>query len=98
MAKQVAWTNKASKERLNILEYWLEKTGNNKYSSRIDIKLRETIRNIQDNNYLGKQTDYKNTRVTVVGHYLLFYRITSDVIEIVTIFDSRQNPDKLKVD
>jgi len=69
MAKQIVWSDKASNERLNILEYWLEKTGNNKYSRKIDIKLRETIRNIQDNNYLGKQTDHKNTRVTVVGHY-----------------------------
>jgi plasmid stabilization system protein ParE len=39
----------------------------------------------------GKKTDYKNIRIKIVSHYLIFYRIQEKYIEVVRIWDSRRD-------
>jgi toxin YoeB len=92
MAKRVIWTKKAVNERIEIIKYWIDKTGSNNYSRKLETKFRETIRNISDNNYLGKATDIEGVRLSIVSHYLLFYEVCQNHIEILTLFDSRRNP------
>ncbi len=95
MAKRVVWSKRAASEKRTILTFWFKKNGNKTYSGKLNIKFRETLRIISDYNYLGKSTEYKDIRVTIVESYLIFYRSLETQIEIVTIFDSRRNPDNL---
>lgn len=97
MAKRVIWSKKAAEERLEIIKYWIDKTGNNKYSRKLETKFRETIRNISDNNYLGKATDIEGVRLSIVNNYLLFYKTKQEHIEVLTLFDSRRNPSEIKL-
>jgi hypothetical protein len=46
--------------------------------------------------YLGKPTDFKNVRVSLVNHYSLFYKVETKVIIIVGIWDNRRNPEDLR--
>jgi len=36
-------------------------------------------------------------RRVVVGHYKVIYQVVEDVVRIVDVFDSRQDPERMKV-
>ena len=97
MAKRIIWTLEAAKERRDILEFWIKKTGNKNYSKKLAVEFRETIKYIAKNNYMGRATDEKEIRVTICGNYLLFYEFTHEVIKMVCIWDSRRNPEKSRI-
>ena len=96
MAKRVIWSLRAKSERREILEYWFKRNGNKNYSRKLARELRETIDYIAQNNYLGRATDEINIRVTVCRYYQIFYEITEENLEILSVWDSRRNPDDLK--
>ena len=95
MAKRIVWTFKAIQMRQEILDYWFQRTGNRKYSRKLARQFQETILYISKNEYLGRSTNIPDVRIAVSGHYLVVYKVFDDFIEIYTIFDSRQDPDKL---
>ncbi len=45
--------------------------------------------------FSGKRTDYTNVKVKIVRDYKVFYDEAETAIEILTIWDTRQDPDKL---
>ncbi|KAA9325211.1 type II toxin-antitoxin system RelE/ParE family toxin [Adhaeribacter soli] len=98
MAKRIIWSKEAKQDRREILEFWFQRTGNKKYSRKLAKQFAETIRFISQHNYLGRAVDEENVRVSVCGHNLIFYRVTNNLLEIVSLFDSRQDPDKLMFD
>jgi plasmid stabilization system protein ParE len=57
--------------------------------------LRKAIRLISKHPLIGIQSDVENTRALVDGDYTFFYQISEENIRIITIWDSRQNPDNL---
>lgn len=94
MAKRIVWSIQARADRQNILEYWFKRTGNKKYSLKLALQFRETIRLISLYNYLGRPTSIENIRVCVLGDYLLFYKLSERLLEVVAIFDNRRDPAK----
>jgi hypothetical protein len=40
-------------------------------------------------------TTKQDVRGIIIGDYTLFYKVSSDVIEITTVWDNRQNPNKI---
>jgi len=46
---------------------------------------------------MGKSTSLKSIRMYIIKDYLMFYEILESRILILTIWDSRQNPVKLKL-
>ncbi|MCW5903441.1 MAG: hypothetical protein KIT30_13305 [Cyclobacteriaceae bacterium] len=46
---------------------------------------------------MGTPTDYQDLKVKIVRNYKLFYRDTSNRIEIIRVWDTRQNPKDLKL-
>ena len=57
---------------------------------------KESIKIITDFPEIGKLTDQANTRIKIVKDYLIIYEETETQILILTIWDSRQDPGKLK--
>ena len=97
MAKRVIWSLRAKEERREILEYWVERTGDKTYSRKLARAFREKIKFITRNNYAGTATDIENVRVTVCGNYLLFYEVDNEFIKILSVWDGRRNPDDLNL-
>ncbi len=97
MAKRIVWSERAGNEKKEILQYWYKRNGNKIYSNRLNQKFKSTVKHISKHNYLGKATDIENVRVTVCLHYLIIYEITSLTIEVLTIFDTRRDPNELKI-
>lgn len=80
-----------------ILTYWFERTGNKKYSQKLAYQFRETVKYVATYNYLGRATDTENVRVAVSGNYLIFYKLSDELVEVITVFDNRRNPEDLKI-
>ena len=96
MVKQVVWSLRAQNDRKKILNYWRLRNKSNTYSKKLNQLFKNSIQIIKDFPLIGKSTDDPNTRIKIVKDYLLFYEETETQILILTIWDSRQDPDKLK--
>jgi toxin YoeB len=96
MAKQVVWSLRAQAERKQILDYWRHRNKSNTYSKKLNQLLKESVKIISDFPQVGKSTDDPNTRIKIVKDYLIIYEETQTQIFILTIWDSRQDPEKLK--
>ena len=96
MVKQVVWSLRAQNDRKEILNYWRLRNKSSTYSKKLNQLFKNSIQIIKDFPQIGKSTDDPNTRIKIVKDYLLFYEETETQILILTIWDSRQDPDKLK--
>lgn len=96
MAQRIAWTLQAKDDRREILAYWFKRTGHKEYSRKLAYQFRETVKYIAVHSYLGRATDIENVRVAVSGNYLIFYKLSDELVEVITVFDSRRNPEDIK--
>ncbi len=80
-----------------LLEEWNLKT-RDKFISKLNDKIEQTSKQPDS---CPKSSEFKNLyKCVVTKQTTFFYRIIAErkEIEIITIFDARQNPDKLKKD
>ena len=96
MAKEIIWTAKAQNDRKAIFEYWINRNKSNYYSIKLNFLFEEAVLIISNFPAIGKPTSDRNVRIKIIRDYLMFYQVSNDKIIILTIWDSRQNPDKLK--
>jgi toxin YoeB len=93
MVKQIIWSKLALQDRRNILEYWIKRNKSNSYSRKLNQIFIETADLISKHPKIGKQTELAGIRYKVVRDYLFTYRETKKHIEVLTIWDSRQDPE-----
>jgi toxin YoeB len=91
MVKQIIWSPRAQSDRLNILEYWFNRNKSKNYSRHLNQIFIESTQIIRKYPYIGKQTDIENVRIKIIKDYLMTYKISENYIEILTIWDSRQD-------
>jgi plasmid stabilization system protein ParE len=95
--KKITWSPNAKLDLYRILDFFYQRNGNSIYSRRIYSRLHKTINLLATQSFLGKPTDYDKIRVLVYSEYLIFYEVLSDHIYILKVWDSRRNPDDLKM-
>lgn len=98
MAKKIVWTQTAIQDRIRIYQYWIEKNKSNLFSEKLERLFNESVILLSEFPEIGTQTDFQDVRVKVIRNYKLFYQFTSDSIQIIRVWDSRQNPDNLKLE
>ena len=96
MVKQVIWTKLAHENRKSILEYWTDRNKSNVYSKRLNQLFESTTELISKYPQIGKKTEMADVRVKIIKEYSLTYRENNTSIEILTIWDQRQDPDNFK--
>ena len=97
MAKrEVIWSLRAKNDRIKILEFWIENNKSVEYSRKLNTLFIDAVKFISEYPTVGKLTEDKKTRVKIVRDYLIIYEVHKSVIIILTIFDSRRNPESLK--
>ena len=94
MAKQIVWSKLALQDRYSILDYWIKRNRSASYSKKLNQIFMDTADLISKHPKIGKQTELAGIRYKIVRDYLFTYRETPDYIEILTIWDSRQDPVK----
>src|SRR5258706_6533865 len=92
MAKEIVWTETAVRDRLRIYQFWLSHNQSQIYSDKLEKLFNESAKLIAEFPEIGANTDSKDVRVKVVGNYKLFYKSGEGQIEIIRIWDTRQNP------
>ena len=97
MAKEIIWTPQAANDRWSILEYFIKRNKSNTYSIKLDNEFREAIEQISRDPRSGLPTD-RDARKYLMGkgNYYIIYRETLTSINILRIWDNRQDPERLK--
>ena len=95
MALIVRWTPKAAQWLNNQVDYW-EDNDMEATAKRFSKDLVKKVALIAEQSEVGRPTSaFKKIRfVTIDKRYRLFYRIKSSDINILTFFDTKQNPAK----
>ncbi len=96
MAKRnVIWTRTADIQFVGILEYWLKRNKSNTYSKKLVKLVSERTKQIAENPFIYKSTDFKDTRVASLGNFSIYYKYIDEQIIISAFWDNRQDPKKL---
>ncbi len=93
MAKRITWSQRAHRDRKEILLYWKEHNQSSAYSRRLNTLIKKTVELIASHPNIGRKTDIENVRVKLIRDYLIFYESDEENIFILSIWDNRRNPE-----
>ncbi len=97
MAKKIEWTLTSIQDRIQIYQFWNQKNKSNLYSEKLENLFKEAAKVLSEFPEIGTQTDFPDLKVKVVRDYKLFYLNLENTIQIIRVWDTRQNPDDLKL-
>lgn len=92
--KTIIWSNRAESELKNVLTFFNIRNGNNKYGLKLLKEINQLVNTLSKNEFIGRLTVDKKTRVIVMSVYLIFYDISDSEIHILSFWDNRQDPSK----
>jgi len=98
MPKKIVWSPLAATDFEKILSYL-----NESWNKQVALKFIEEIEILvlkiaeQPKQYPLANKKLKVRKCVISKHNTLFYRVSKDSIELLRIFDTRQNPRKLKL-
>lgn len=95
MAQGLIWSPRARKDRVSIFSYWNRRNGSKAYSRKLSALFNAALRTAVDFPDSGIITDFEGVRAVLARDYLLLYRMVPEGSYVLTIFDTRQDPDKL---
>jgi len=93
MAKKISWTTHSIIDRTNIYKYWLERNQSDIYPEKLEQLFEKSAELISTFPNIGARTNFRNVYSKVVRDYKIFYRIESDEIQILRVWDTRQHLD-----
>jgi plasmid stabilization system protein ParE len=95
---RILWSARASIDLENIIDYLLHRWTENEVKNFVR-KLDKRLELISINPRLFSKTNKrKNVRRSVLTkHTVIYYETSTDTVKIITLFDPRQEPGKLKI-
>ena len=93
---KIVWTTLARRERDVIFDYLNKKNKSNHYSKKLNLIIYQKIDLLKSNPFIGIETDFKPYRILLFENYGLVYRSEEELLYIISVWDNRQNPSKLK--
>jgi toxin YoeB len=96
--RKITWTEHAKSEFLDVLQFYYDRNGNNRYSRKIFNGIQKTLGILSRHPFLGKMTDIDGVRVIFYKDFQLFYRVDDKFLTVLSFWDSRQDPDSLMLD
>ena len=94
--RRITWTLEARKERKEILTYWTKRNKSNSYSVKLRKLIEDKVLFISAHPDCGILSDIENVSYRVLRDYLIFFEENKNKILILSIWDGRQDPEKLK--
>lgn len=93
--KKIVWTETAAKQRREILRYWTERNKSTTYAEKLIEINAKHLKVISKKPEAFKESEINEVRESAMGHFSLYYKITSDQIIVMAFWDNRQDPNKL---
>lgn len=96
MVRQIIWAKRAQQDREALLLYWNERNKSKVYSKKLNRLFIQAVEILANYPQLGRKTDNEKARMKIVKDYFLIYEFDDKELRILSIFDTRQDPAKLK--
>jgi hypothetical protein len=80
-----------------ILEFYSERNKSKTYSKKLYTKFNKELSLLVNQPEIGIKTELETVRGLIVEEFILFYEVTTDMIIVHTLWDSRQNPSELRI-
>jgi plasmid stabilization system protein ParE len=90
--RTINWTKQALIDRIEILEYWIIQNKNKHYSNKLNLLFISSVELISKQPEIGRRISNSNTRVKIVKNYFIIYDYNESEVDILLIWDTRQNP------
>jgi plasmid stabilization system protein ParE len=95
-SRKIVWTSIAKIQLIDILKYFNSRNKSSFYSQKLNKKVQTELNILILQPHIGKKTDAINVRGLYIQNYIVFYEINEKHIIILSFWDTRQNPSKLK--
>lgn len=96
MAKRaIVWTETAIKQRREILKYWTLRNQSSDYAEKLIKLIAKRTKVIVESPEAFKMADFPETRVSALGHFSIFYKVSATQLIITAFWDNRQDPKEL---
>ena len=83
MAKEIRWSQRASEQLLETLEFWEKRTASQSYSMKLFVEIESILELISEYPEIGRRTTGQNVRrVVIENNYGLYYSSTEELIEV----------------
>ncbi len=92
--KKIIWSVHASDQLKAVLDFYIVRNGNINYSLKILNEIEDLLKALSGNEFIGRLTSNKTTRVIPMKVYLIFYEIHKNQVKIVSFWDNRQDKNK----
>ena len=98
MAKRkIVWSHRARIKLLMILEFYTERNKSKTYSKKLYTRFYKELSLLLTQPEIGIKTELDSVRGLIVEEFILFYEVTTEMIIVHTLWDSRQNPTDLSI-
>ena len=96
VARRIVWTSSAKLQLKTIFEYFNFRNKSKLYSLKLNTRTQIELKTILQQPNIGKKTDSINVRGLLIENYYVFYEINETHIVILSVWDTRQDPKRLK--
>jgi addiction module RelE/StbE family toxin len=100
MEVKIEWSELAEKQLKDIFDYFSMRA-NSRVATKIIDKITERVDVLYHNPFSGQKEELlaeypDDYRYLVEGYYKIIYWVGSNIITVASVFDCRQNPEKMK--
>lgn len=95
-ARRIVWSTTAKLQLKAIFEYFNFRNKSKLYSLKLNTLIQTELKILVLQPNIGKKTDSINVRGLLIENYNFFYEINETDIIILCVWDTRQNPERLK--
>ena len=95
--RKIIWSARAKHNLKVTLDFYFKRNGTKTFSTKLHSSIWKSIKLLEENADIGHQSDVLNIKNIIEGDFSIFYKIKTGTIEIITIWDNRQNPDNLNI-
>jgi plasmid stabilization system protein ParE len=95
-ARRIVWTASAKLQLKAIFEYFNFRNKSKFYSLKLNTLIQTELKILLQQPNIGKKTDSINVRGLLIENYYVFYETNENHIIILSVWDTRQNPKRLK--
>lgn len=98
--RQIIWTRIALLNTRKVHKFYL-KNANKEIANKIVEEIFTHVNSLESSSFIGQAEEClkylkKDNRYLVLSHCKIIYRVEKNVVYITHVFDTRQNPKKLK--
>jgi plasmid stabilization system protein ParE len=96
VARRIVWSSSAKLQLKAIFEYFNFRNKSKLYSIKLNTLIQTELKTLLQQPNIGKKTDSINVRGLLIENYYVFYEINEIHIIILSVWDTRQNPENSK--